>query len=738
LYNTTTLQLGLILFSTPLRREFQFEKFPKGSKSNIDMIEDINETNQQADGLEEGATDLSSNPLTLNSVDMSKRKYAEFLLYKAFVHNLNMIFTKYGMPYSAKDTHNDKTQTNEYMPDITVRSVETLDIIFYVEIKKDINVDFKRNVNQAVDYAKDILEKNKERQFSICILLSPFEFTVFCAYIYEGEILTSQLVEKTKFNWHYNNVGFVKLLNLLSTDFNWYGSLFIPSPLPACDEKFSNNTFLTSHSVLNLNSSSHHFISTILFLLVLLYLYGMKLKYKSISYFNSHNSWKVYFSNIETSSDVEINLQPKGILKLIKERPWSEVLRMILSDILSGPRRWTSFIDSVCNCKDIYISWPKMIKKETYVSDFLMYCIVNEMDDFYKVFSTFPINALNTFGNTARLLDMPLLPSHKSLNIDLNHQTSFLDTLCVSILSSFQNSLFSLQFDEVFATPFKFFSFLERFRSWEEVFSKINLFSFNYLQLKKLERVKFLGSGLSGQVFEYRCLEKKNERYAVKYFYSDCDVEFKREIFAYLVVQDVVPTLKMVSYDLNQRILVLSPVASRTFRAYGRFPLELFQNLVDDLGKLHRLGLVHRDVRPDNLVYVPDETSIKLVLIDWSSSVYKDIETSFEGTVRYASDDVLQRLIRKKKITYTAKDDLCSMVKVFLGEILSVDKNLSNCLNEDISLLAMEVSNVWTRITQTYFWVKEFLQFAKTNNYEEVKRFMKGIYYGPSIDMVFV
>jgi hypothetical protein len=107
--------------------------------------------------------------------------------------------------------------------------------------------------------------------------------------------------------------------------------------------------------------------------------------------------------------------------------------------------------------------------------------------------------------------------------------------------------------------------------------------------------------------------------------------------------------------------------------------------------------------------------------------VYEDIEASFEGSVRYASGDVLQNLRNQQKITFRGEDDLFSMVKVFLGEILSVDKDLSNCLQEQISSLAKGVSLIWTKVTETYFWVEEFFQAAKEKNYEKVKRFMKGL-----------
>jgi hypothetical protein len=53
-----------------------------------------------------------------------------------------------------------------------------------------------------------------------------------------------------------------------------------------------------------------------------------------------------------------------------------------------------------------------------------------------------------------------------------------------------------------------------------------------------------LPTGSSGAV------RKKEKHLLLKHFYSDRNVEFKREVFAYLVIQEVAPTLKMVSFDL--------------------------------------------------------------------------------------------------------------------------------------------------------------------------------------------
>jgi serine/threonine protein kinase len=249
-------------------------------------------------------------------------------------------------------------------------------------------------------------------------------------------------------------------------------------------------------------------------------------------------------------------------------------------------------------------------------------------------------------------------------------------------------------------------------------------------------RGRFLGSGLSGEVVEYYCC---GESYAVKSFFVDCEVELRREIFAYLIIQGVFPTLRMVSFDLKQQMLVLFPVASHPYRGHGQPKRKLFENLVDDLNKLGALKMVHRDIRPDNLVYISVEGSERLILIDWSSSVYENVKSHFEGTVRYASKEVLTQLAAgKTEVLYKIEDDLCSLVKVFLGRVFSVDEVLLNCNDEDIPSLARHVLEIWADVIERYEGINEFFDAAKAKNYEKIKKFIGGFYLWPFFTVSFL
>jgi hypothetical protein len=725
--NMPTIELDFIFPSRPVLRKFDFQNFDilKEEEAHFPTVNEVKDASSQKQS--------SPSPTPVAPSNLKKDRVSEFHLYDIFVFNFNQIFAKYGIPYFAKKTNKEPNASGN-IPDITVRYKNTKSVIFYVEIKRNINIDFAGNAAQAIVYAKNILEEDKRRQFSICFLMSPNEFAVFCSYRYKGEIMSSALKEKTSFEWNYTDPDFKILLGLFLTDFNWYGDLFIPHPSGI--QRFANNTCLTSYSVSDFNSSSHHFVSMILFLLVLLYLNHMKKKLGRLLFQTPNNSWELYFGLNVNPCDYT---QPSNLTEMPKDT-WMNFFSAVINSIAKDPQPWTRFVDAICCCDRVQVSWPEEFKKEKvnndYITPFIQFYGAKEniFDD--KMFSIFPINALLAFKTPFDKSDTPpLLPSYYCSEISLGDIALLINSLntAFSILDS---PFFLFQFKEVLSTPIKFSFFLNKYMNWKSFFSNIDYFSSSHLSMSKMERGRFLGSGLSGEVVEYSCCGKS---YAVKSFFVDCEVELRREIFAYLIIQGVFPTLNMVSFDLKQQMLVLFPVASHPYKGHGQPKKELFENLVDDLNKLGALKMVHRDIRPDNLVYILIKGSERLILIDWSSSVYENVESRFEGTVRYASKEVLMQLTAgKTEVLYKVEDDLCSLVKVFLGRVLSVDEVLLNCNEEDIPSLARHVLEIWDDVSKRYKGIDELFEVAKTKDYEKIKVFIKGFDLWPSFAVLFL
>lgn len=89
-----------------------------------------------------------------------------------------------------------------------------------------------------------------------------------------------------------------------------------------------------------------------------------------------------------------------------------------------------------------------------------------------------------------------------------------------------------------------------------------------------------------------------------------------------------------------------------------------FVGLLEDLCKIHNVGLIHRDVRLENIVIFGDEA--KLIDFGYSSPPAKS--EHILGTLATASQDVLAGALgsKTKPFAYKKRDDLESLLKVFL------------------------------------------------------------------------
>ena len=97
---------------------------------------------------------------------------------------------------------------------------------------------------------------------------------------------------------------------------------------------------------------------------------------------------------------------------------------------------------------------------------------------------------------------------------------------------------------------------------------------------------------------------------------------------------------------------------------------ENLSSLIDCLQSAHQAGVVHRDVRPDNIM---QDSEGNIYLIDWGFAYLKDDSLTasipgFQGTFRYASDEVLASAILGVSREPQPKDDLESLVRILLSQ----------------------------------------------------------------------
>lgn len=91
--------------------------------------------------------------------------------------------------------------------------------------------------------------------------------------------------------------------------------------------------------------------------------------------------------------------------------------------------------------------------------------------------------------------------------------------------------------------------------------------------------------------------------------------------------------------------------------------------LLQCLQGAHAAGVIHRDLRPDNLMQNSSDGSVRL--IDWGFAYMMDDESThippFEGSFRYAGDEVLASAIAEQLRQPQKKDDLESFVRTLLS-----------------------------------------------------------------------
>src|SRR5688572_7675263 len=79
------------------------------------------------------------------------------------------------------------------------------------------------------------------------------------------------------------------------------------------------------------------------------------------------------------------------------------------------------------------------------------------------------------------------------------------------------------------------------------------------------------------------------------------------------------------------------------------------------LAELHHLNLVHRDIRPDNVLRTADDDAL---LVDFGFVVPANHPTPYCGAAHYASHRILESMIKgNHDIACTPMDDLVSLVR---------------------------------------------------------------------------
>ena len=171
-----------------------------------------------------------------------------------------------------------------------------------------------------------------------------------------------------------------------------------------------------------------------------------------------------------------------------------------------------------------------------------------------------------------------------------------------------------------------------------------------------IECGKCLGHGLHGRVYTVA----GQDYLYVKNFASAEECKQEANMLRTLERNRVpnIPSLAKVSQD--KRSLLASPIGKPSYHWQGQGSVWMIgRRLLDSLETMHANGIIHRDIRPSNIIVC---LQLNPVLIDWASAAETQTATAYVGTTHYAAQDALSKLENIEVPMPSPEHDLESLV----------------------------------------------------------------------------
>jgi len=202
-----------------------------------------------------------------------------------------------------------------------------------------------------------------------------------------------------------------------------------------------------------------------------------------------------------------------------------------------------------------------------------------------------------------------------------------------------------------------------------------------------------LGAGKAGDVYKAKLqidtdYGSKGNDFAIKVYNSWVlsrpyqIVRINRELKSSIKINSeyVVKSYELIRWE-DGLVLIMEYLKGETLSKYleenkklsfGKI-IEIFSQILKGLEKIHKNGLIHRDMKPDNIMLVNDHVIIMDlgVLKDLNSSL-SITETQFLGTIKYAAPEYLFDENYDKNI------DLCSLGLILYELIFDESLNKTN------------------------------------------------------------
>ena len=152
----------------------------------------------------------------------------------------------------------------------------------------------------------------------------------------------------------------------------------------------------------------------------------------------------------------------------------------------------------------------------------------------------------------------------------------------------------------------------------------------------------------------------------------------------------------------------------------GTFTVDQVTHLLDCLEQAHLAGVVHRDVRPENVM---EDGQGKVYLIDWGFARTTESDScppEFEGTFRFASERALAAVIDGSPRHPLPQDDLESLVKT-VAAVNSGGRRIWRKLSEIGQGNFHAAKIAWDEELQLHVTLRSMCEAAASSNYQELK-----------------
>jgi serine/threonine protein kinase len=229
-------------------------------------------------------------------------------------------------------------------------------------------------------------------------------------------------------------------------------------------------------------------------------------------------------------------------------------------------------------------------------------------------------------------------------------------------------------------------------------------------QTGEFVQLALLGSGASSNV--YSGASTTHGPVVIKRFKHGFESELKTEIQVMEILSQVSGVPKLVSSGPDYLLSKSFGIPMRHNFVHEDF----FPQLVDILVNVHSLRVVHRDIRPKNIL-IKKRDQTKPLLIDWGyAALLTRHESKYYGTKTFASDSILRLMSENKASEYkpSCSHDLESLVKVFF--VFITNKNIQ--LGE---LDWKTAHSAWLGLYAGYPWLSNSIELAKAYKPEELK-----------------